>query len=33
MRRATRRGLDPQHLRREAVIPADLFDEVCDLID
>lgn len=33
MKRAAKRGLDPEHLRREAVIPADLFEEVCDLID
>jgi Zn-dependent peptidase ImmA (M78 family) len=33
MRRASRRGLDAEALRSEAVIPRDLFGVVCDLVD
>jgi Zn-dependent peptidase ImmA (M78 family)/transcriptional regulator with XRE-family HTH domain len=32
MRRARKRGIQSQLLRREAAIPLDLFDEVCNLI-
>lgn len=32
MERAAKRGTPPEELRREAVIPKDLFDEVCQLI-
>jgi Zn-dependent peptidase ImmA (M78 family) len=32
MQRATKRGIAPDVLRREAAIPEDLFDDVCQLI-
>lgn len=33
MRRAVKRGIDPERLRREAVIPPDLFKEICELLE
>lgn len=33
MRRAVKHGVDPERLRREAVIPRDLFREICELLE
>ena len=33
IRRAAKRGIDPERLRREAMIPLDLFKEICLLLD
>lgn len=33
MRHAIQSGIDPDLLRREAAIPRDLFEELCDVID
>lgn len=33
MQRAIKRGIDPEHLRREAAIPADLFKDICQLLE